>query len=54
MSANYKEVVKELAKLRITNVIVEGKREKKTPQDLAAEIIDVMEKECHYGVIEEK
>ena len=54
MSANYREEVKELAKLRITNILVEGKREKKTPQDLATEIIDVMEKECHYGVIEEE
>ena len=47
-----KEVVKELAKLRVTNILNVGKKEKKSPEDLSAEIIDVLEKELHFGVTE--
>ena len=49
-----KEVVKELAKLRTTKLINDGKREKKSAEDLAGEIIDTLEKELHFGVVEEK
>lgn len=47
-----KETVKALAKLRLTNIIKEGK--KKPPEDLAAEILDTLEKELHFDVVEEK
>ena len=49
-----KEVVNDLAKLRITNVLVLGKKDKKSPEDLAGEILNVLEKECHFDVVEEK
>jgi hypothetical protein len=45
-----KETVKALAKLRLTNIIKEGK--KKPAEDLAAEILDTLEKELHFDVIE--
>ena len=47
-----KETVKALAKLRLTNIIKEGK--KKPPEELATEILDVLEKELQFDVIEEK
>ena len=49
-----KEVVKELAKLRVTKLINDAKREKKPAEDLAADIVDTLEKELHFGVVEEK
>jgi len=53
MSESFKKIAEEYAKLRITNILVESKKNKKTPQDLAADIIQVLETDCHF-VIEEK
>jgi ribosomal protein S7 len=47
-----KETVKALAKLRLINILATGK--KKTAEDLATEILDVLEKELHFDVVEEK
>ena len=49
-----KEVVKELAKLRTTKLINDNKKDKKSAEALAGEIIDTLEKELHFGVVEEK
>jgi hypothetical protein len=46
-----KETVKSFAKLRLINIIHEGK--KKTAEDLATEILDVLEKELHFDVVED-
>ena len=46
-----KETVKALAKLRLTNIIKEGK--KKPAEDLATEILDTLEKELHFDVVDE-
>ena len=53
MSENFKKIAEEYAKLRITNILVEGKKDKKTPQDLAAYIIQVLETDCHFDVVED-
>ena len=45
-----KETVKALAKLRLITIIHEGK--KKTAEELATEIMDVLEKELHFDVVE--
>jgi len=47
-----KETVKALAKLRLTNIIKEGK--KKPAEELAAEILNTLETELHFDVVEEK
>lgn len=47
-----KETVKQFAKLRLINVITSGK--KKPAEELAAEILDVLEKECHFDVSDDK
>jgi hypothetical protein len=49
-----KETVKMLAKLRLINVITASKKDRKSPEDLAAEILDVLEKECHFDVVDDK
>jgi hypothetical protein len=46
-----KETVKELAKLRLINIISQGK--KKSAQDLATEILDVLEKELKFDVVDD-
>ena len=46
-----KDTVKAYAKLRLINILKEGK--KKPLEDLAAEILDVLEKELHFDVVEE-
>ena len=46
-----KETVKQFAKLRLINVITLGK--KKTADELATEILDVLEKECHFTVVDD-
>ena len=53
MSETFKKIAEEYAKLRIINILVENKKNKKTPQDLAGDIIQVLETDCHF-VIEEK
>jgi hypothetical protein len=53
MSEPFKKIAEEYAKLRITNILVENKKLKLSPQDLAADIIKVLETDCHF-VIEEK
>jgi hypothetical protein len=47
-----KETVKQLAILRLINILSTGK--KKTSEVLATEILDVLEKELHFDVVEEK
>jgi hypothetical protein len=53
MSETFKKIAEEYAKLRITNILVQGKKSKKFNEDIAAEIIQVLETDCHF-VIEEK
>jgi hypothetical protein len=53
MNEAFKNMAEEYAKLRITNILVEGKKNKKTPQELAGDIVQVLETDCHF-VIEEK
>ena len=53
MSETFKKIAEEYAKLRITNILVENKKDKKTPQEIAGEIITILETDCHF-VIEEK
>ena len=53
MSESFKKIAEEYAKLRITNILVENKKDKKTPQDLSADIITMLQSDCHF-VIEEK
>lgn len=48
-----KETVKQLAKLRLINILATGKKSK-TSEELAEEILDVLEKELHFDVVEEK
>jgi hypothetical protein len=47
------EIVRNFAKLRVTNIIVCAKKNKKSPDDLAAEILDVLEKECHFTITDD-
>jgi 3-isopropylmalate dehydratase small subunit len=49
-----KEVIQGLPKLRVTKLINDAKREKKSAEDLATDIIDTLENELHFGVVEEK
>ena len=53
MNEAFKKIAEEYAKLRITNILVENKKNKLSPQDLATNIIQVLETDCHF-VIEEK
>ena len=47
-----KETVKEFAKLRLINVLSNGK--KKSPDELATEILDVLSKECKFDIVDDK
>ena len=53
MSETFKKIAEEYAKLRITNILVENKKDKKTPQDVAGDIVTMLQADCHF-VIEEK
>ena len=53
MNEAFKSMAEEYAKLRITNILVENKKNKNTPQELAGDIVQVLETDCHF-VIEEK
>ena len=49
-----KEVVQGIAKLRVTKLINDAKKEKIPAEDLASNIIDTLENELHFGVVEDK
>jgi len=53
MNEAFKNMAEEYAKLKIMGILANGKKEKKLPQDLAAEIIKVLQADCHF-IIEEK
>jgi len=54
MSEPFKKIAEEYAKLRITNILVENKKTKLSPQELAGNIVQVLETDCHFDVVEEK
>ena len=53
MNEMFKNMAEEYAKLRITNILVGAKKNKTTPQELAGDIVQLLETDCHF-VIEEK
>lgn len=53
MSETFKKVSEEYAKLRIVGILAESKKNKKTPQELASDIVTMLETDCHFA-IEEK
>jgi len=46
-----KETVKMLAELYITSIISKGKKDK-SPEELSKEIMNVLDKELHFDVVE--
>ena len=48
------KIARDYAKLRLTNVINASKKNKETAEVLAEEVLEVLEKECHYAIVEEK
>jgi hypothetical protein len=53
MSETFKKITEEYAKLRIVGILVENKKDKKTPQEIAGDIVQMLQADCHF-VIEEK
>lgn len=54
MTDGFKKIAEEYAKLRITNILVENRKNKLSPQELAGNIVQVLETDCHFDVVEEK
>ena len=54
MTDGFKKIAEEYAKLRITNILVENRKTKLSPQELASNIVQVLETDCHFDVVEEK
>jgi hypothetical protein len=53
MSETFKKITEAYAELRITNILVENKKSKKTPQEISKDIVTMLLADCHF-VIEEK
>ena len=49
----FKKIAEEYAKLRIVGILVENKKDKKTPQEIAGDIVTMLQTDCQF-VIEEK
>jgi hypothetical protein len=53
MSETFKNIAEQYAILKTTGLLVENKKNKKEPHDLAADIVKMLQTDCHF-VIEEK